>query len=157
MWDKFKKFLSYSWAAPVTAPGLLYASLFQLLGWYTWYGVSGDALVWIVNLNKSPLWLLNLWKNWYGQTVGNVVVLKLLPEKKPLVLLHEKKHVDQIMKLGIFHPIIYSLCYLAIKYGCTGSDPYYSNSFELDARRAAGQIIDVESAMSKINSAQKSS
>lgn len=155
MLSNLKKLLGYAWASPITIFGLAYAGLFQLLNWYKWYGVSDDALVWVLDLNSCPTFLLRLWRGWYGHTVGNVVVLRLLPDKKPAVLIHEKKHVDQMMRLGVFQPIIYSLCYLGIKFGCPGSNPYFTNSFEIDARRAAGQVIDVEGTLSKLNKLKK--
>ena len=34
MRDKIKKFLGYAWAGPVTLPGLIYATVFQMAGWY---------------------------------------------------------------------------------------------------------------------------
>lgn len=146
MQNKFGTILGYAWAFPVTLPGIIYASFFQLLGWHNWIGLKGDALVWVINPQKSPQFLLNLWKGWGGHTIGNVVVLRSPPDEKAVILVHEQKHVDQCMRLGIFQPIMYGLNMLAIKVGCPGSDPYYSNPFEVDARRAAGQIIDIEGA-----------
>lgn len=148
--SKFFKVLGYIWSAPVTVFGLVYALLFNLLGWYAWCGVFGDALVWVVKTDKAPTWLLNLWKKWAGHTIGNVVVLKQTPAARPVILTHEQKHVDQCMRLGVFQPLVYALSYLALKFGCTGSDPYYSNPFEIDARRAAGQIVDVEGRLKRI-------
>ena len=150
MWDKFKRYFGYVWSFPVTFFGLAYASAFQLARWYKWHGIKGDALVWCVDGDRSPQWLLKLWQGWAGHTIGNVVVLKKTPEQSPVILVHEQKHVDQCMRLGVFQPILYGLNLAAIKIGCAGSDPYYSNPFEIDARRAAGQLIDVEGAIKKI-------
>jgi hypothetical protein len=155
MWDKVKKILGYVWAGPVTAAGLIYSGTFKTLGWYAWYGVNGDALVFVVDEVKSPAWLLSAWKKWAGHTIGNVVVFKSIPDDKSLTLTHELKHVDQCMRLGIFQPIMYGLNMLAIKLGCPGSDPYYTNPFEIDARRAAGQIVDVEGTIKKFRENKK--
>jgi hypothetical protein len=140
MW---KKIFGYAWAAPVTAIGLLYATACWALGWYKWEGIHGDGLVWSVSTEKSPGWLLKLWMNWNGHAIGNAVVLRHTPEEIPVTLVHELKHVDQVMRLGIFHPVIYGLNMAAIKLGCPGSHPYYDNIFEIDARRHAGQPVDV--------------
>lgn len=148
------KFLGYVWASPVTFVGLTYASLFAALGWYKWLGVRGDALVYIVNREKSPSWLKRAWYNWAGQAIGNVVVLISEPTEKDTILKHELKHVDQVMRLGVFQPIVYAINLLAIKIGCPGSDPYFSNPMEIDARRAAGQVIDMEGALAHIKSKQ---
>lgn len=148
--SKLLRILGYVWSAPVTVFGLIYALLFNVFGWHKFHGVEGDALVWLVNAEKAPVWLMNLWKNWGGHAIGNVVVLKTSPVERPVTLVHEQKHVDQCMRLGVFQPIIYGLCWLAIKLGCPGSNAYYDNCFEIDARRAAGQVIDVEGTMKKI-------
>jgi hypothetical protein len=148
--NKIAKYAGYAWAFPVTLWGLVYVLLFWMLGWYTWYRRAGDGLVWLVNAKKAPRWLLSMWKNWAGHAVGNVVVMNQDPEAKPQTLTHELRHVEQVMRLGIFHPFAYAVCYLAIKFGCPGSDPYYSCWAEIDARRAAGQIVDVEGALKKL-------
>ena len=139
MW---KKILGYLWASPVTIVGLLYVNLCYLLGWYDWVALRGDGLVWRVN-DSSPSWLKKLWKNWGGHAIGNVVVLNTSVELDSKTLTHELKHVDQVMRLGVFQPIIYGLNLFAIKLGCPGSNPYYDNCFEIDARRAAGQPVDM--------------
>lgn len=138
-----KKILGYLWASPVTLVGALYATLFCALGWYAWEGVKEDGLVWRVNSYKCPAWLLKLWNNWGGHAIGNVVVLRYTSQESPTTLKHELKHVDQVMRLGVFQPLLYGLNFLAIKLGCTGSHPYYDNIFEIDARRHAGQPVDV--------------
>jgi len=148
--SKLSKLLGYAWAAPVSLLGISYASIFRLFGWYSWHGVEGDALVWLVNQDRAPAWLMKAWKEWGGHAVGNAVVLKFSPDIKPLTLKHEQKHVDQVMRLGIFQPIVYSINYVAILLGCPGSDPYFSNPFEIDARRHAGQTVDVEGYVKKL-------
>lgn len=145
---KVKKFLGYAWAAPVTFFGVSYAGLFHLAGWYKWVGVREDALTWRVG--AAPLWLKDLWKNWSGHAVGNVVVLNADPDSNSKILQHELVHVRQCMRLGIFHPIVYGINLIAIKLGCETSHPYYSNPFEIDARRAVGQVVDVETALKRI-------
>lgn len=144
------RYLKFVWAFPVTFFGLIYSLLFWKLGWHKYQGVRGDALVWTLNTEKAPQWLLNLWKGWAGHAVGNVIVLSRDEYATGNTLVHEQKHVDQVMRLGIFQPIVYAINLLAIKIGCVGSDPYFSNPFEIDARRAAGQLIDVEGAFKKV-------
>lgn len=144
----FKKLLGYVWSAPVTIFGLAYASVFKGVGWYDWLGVKDDALVWKVSSN-APTWLRNMWKGWAGHAIGNVVVLLNDPEKNPIYLQHEMVHVRQCMRLGIFQPIVYGICMAAIKLGCEDSHPYYDNIFEIDARRAVGQKVDVTSILKK--------
>lgn len=148
---KIRKILGYVWASPVSVFGLTYACIFTSLGWYKWNGVNGDALVWTLDYEASPDWLKRLWHAWEGHAIGNAVVLRFPPDERRITMVHELKHVDQAMRLGIFLPFLYAINYLAIKIGCPGSDPYYSNSFEIDARRHAGQVVDVEGTVKKIN------
>ena len=150
MWDKIKKYMGYVWASPLTLLGAAYAGLFTAFGWYKWARVDGDSLVWKASLNDCPLILRGYWTSWAGHAIGNVVVMndKYLDRQK--FLMHEQKHVNQMMRLGIFQPLLYGLCYVGIKLGCPGSHPYYDNPFEIDARRHAGQIVDVVSAAKKV-------
>lgn len=150
MWDKIKKYLGYAWASPLTLLGVFYAGLFSVFGWYRWIKVEGDALVWATSLEKSPSIVQSYWSSWSGHAIGNVIVMNEKYLDKQKFLIHEQKHVNQMMLLGIFQPLIYGLCYIGIKLGCLGSDPYYDNPFEIDARRHAGQIVDIVGVKNKI-------
>lgn len=149
MWDKFKQIAGYIWSSPVTLFGLSYVSAFWCLGWYKWIGQKENALVWGVK-ETAPEWLRQLWNKWSGHAIGNVIVLNVDPDNKPQVLQHELVHVRQCMRLGIFQPIIYGISYLGIKFGCEASDPYFSNPFEIDARRVSRQVVDVEGTLKKV-------
>lgn len=155
MWNKLKKLAGYAWASPVTFFGLFYAASFRALGWYRWHGVEGDGLVFMLDMQKAPRWLVNLWKGWAGHAIGNVVVLSNQLYVSGKTLTHELKHVDQVMRLGVFQPIMYGLNMIAIKVGCPGSDPYFDCPFEIDARRAAGQVIDVEGTIKKTEESRR--
>lgn len=144
------KYLGYAWASPLTALAALYTSVFTLVGWYEWSGVHGDALVWRVSMAKSPRWLRSLWRKWKGHAMGQVVVLKQAPEARHDILVHEQEHVRQCMLLGVFQPILYAFFYVIIKAFARKSDPYYSNPFELEARRVARQLIDVEGIAARV-------
>lgn len=145
----WKKVLGYTWASPVTTVCLIYAGTCHALGWYTWHGKVEDGLVWKVS-PKAPGWLQSVWKNWCGHAIGNVVVMNTDPVKKAQILQHELVHVKQCMKLGIFQPIIYAISSLGIYLGCDNSHPYWSNPFEIDARRASGQMVDIEGTLKRI-------
>ena len=156
MWDKVKKFLGYVWASPVTVVGLAYVGIFNALGWYNYYDKTEDALIWKTNSSKMPQWLGKLWKPWAGHTVGNVVVMNENFILKTLYVKHELVHARQCMRLGVFQPIVYGINLLAIKIGCEASSPYWSNPFEIDARRVVGQLIDVEGALKNAKSKKDS-
>jgi len=146
---KVKKVLGQAWASPVTAVGLVYVLALWGLGWYRWVGVREDALVW--QTGAMPGLMQRLWKGWGGHTLGSVVVMNCDPEQRPRTLQHELVHVRQCMRLGVLHPIAYGMCYLAIWAGCEDSSPYWSNPFEIDARRASGQIVDIEGTIRRLN------
>lgn len=154
MWKKIKNILGYAWASPVTIAGLAYVGIFSAFGWYKWHGRIEDGLVWRVN-PTAPVWLKKLWLAWSGHAVGNVIVLNVDPQKKVQIVQHELVHVRQVMRLGIFQPIIYGINLLAIKIGCESSDPYFSNPFEIDARRTVGQDVDVEGALKRYREAKE--
>ena len=142
--------LGWMWALPLTLVGFIYATVFSLLGWYNNRGLKGDALLWEVNPDKMPGWLKNAWKHWAGHTVGNVVVLNgnIDTHRGRITLRHEQEHVRQGMVLGIFLPVFYSMAYFGLKF-CAHAHPYYDNPFEIDARRAAGQVVDVIGAIKR--------
>lgn len=149
--SKLLKTLKLVWASPVTLVGLVYAASFGAIGWYKYVGVKEGALVWLLDHTKAPTFLMKYWKNRAGHACGNVIVLRNTIDQNPRTFKHELKHVDQVERLGVFQPIVYVISTLAIKFGCPGSSPYYSNPFEIDARRHAGQIIDIEGIDKKLH------
>lgn len=153
MIETLKKLLGYAWAAPLTLPGLLYVTLFSAFGWYKWDSVRGDALVWRVQSVNMPSWLHRfLWKKWKGQTYGQVIVMSIDPDVDygKTTLRHEQEHVCQCMRLGIFQPLVYGVAFLGLWVTRNGH-PYLDNPLEIDARRAAGQYIDIVGVFQKAN------
>jgi hypothetical protein len=142
--------LGWLWALPLTLFGLIYTTLFTVFGWYTNMGRHGDALVWNINHDRMPVLLQRAWRHWNGHTVGNVVVINgtVDTHRGRITLRHEQEHVRQGMVLGVFLPVFYSISYLGLKF-CTHAHPYYDNPFEIDARRAAGQVVDVIGALKR--------
>lgn len=147
---KAARVAGYIWAAPLTLLAFIYVTLFTLLGWYERVGTYGDALVWRPVLEKSPPWLVKFWKGWGGHACGQIVVVKhdVGSDRFKITLRHEQEHVRQCMVLGVFQPVIYSIAWLGLK-TCRHAHPYYDNPFEIDARRSAGQVIDVVGAVKR--------
>ncbi len=157
--SRFLRILGFAWSLPVTLFGLLYVGVFSAPKWYKLVGVRGDTLVWRLNEEKAPEWLKKAWAKWGGHTVGAVVVLKNNPDtdnNAKITLRHEQEHARQCMILGPFWPIVYGLIMLVMKVCCRNADPYFSHPLEVDARRAAGQLIDVEGALKKVQDKTKS-
>jgi hypothetical protein len=148
----FGRLVGFVWASPFTVMGVLYVLPMWALGLYKFLGVKGDALIW--NLTpKVPTWFLKrCWFRSEGHVMGNVIVLKHSPEtdRGRVTLRHEQEHVRQHMTLGPFMPLLYGIAWMTIKLSCRHSHPYFSNPFEVEARRAAGQIIDVEGAVKRL-------
>ena len=145
MKSKLALVLGMIWASPITAVCFLFYILpFWALGWYRYIGFRDVAWLWKVQ-ETAPDWLHRLWKGWAGHCVGNAIVMIEDPDiskRFQVVLTHEQEHVYQCMKLGVFQPIFYYLIRLVIWVSCSHAHPYYDNPFEIDARRAAGQVID---------------
>jgi len=91
-----------------------------------------------------PNWLRSTWRHLLGHAIGNIVVMNdsLDTQRGRITLRHEQEHVHQGMVLGVFLPILYALAYVGLRF-CRYAHPYYDNPFEVDARRAAGQVVDV--------------
>lgn len=142
--------LGWAWALPLTLVGFLYVTLFSFFGWYRRLGLRGDALVYEVVQDRAPHWLIKAWHRWSGHTIGNIVVLytSVDTHRGRIVLRHEQEHVHQCMVLGVFLPVLYMLAYVGLKF-CRNAHPYYDNPFEIDARKAAGQVVDVIGALKR--------
>ena len=149
--SKLTRILGFIWASPLTLLGLIYATLFTGLGWYRRTGAFGDALVWNANTDKVPTWVTKTLLWWGGHSVGNVIVMVAHPksDRGKIILRHEQEHVRQTMVLGIFQPILYGLASLSLRF-CRYGHHHYDNPFEVDARRAAAQVIDVQGTLRKI-------
>lgn len=142
--ETLKTLLGIAWASPVTLVSLLlHVVPMWLLGGYEYVGRRESALVWAVKtvVPRHMEWLKERWKGWNGHCGGNVIVVREHPDRwnSAVTLKHEQAHVRQVMTLGVFHPVIYGLCYVAIKLACPMLDPYHDTIFELAARREAGQ------------------
>lgn len=148
-------YLGILFAAPVSIlTGLFYVLPFWLLGWHKYLGVKestsgksplGVGPVWAVDKN-APEWLQKAWLGWGGHCVGSWVVLSAEPEtaeRGRILVNHELHHVHQMHTLGFFQPILYALSMLTA--WAANEKPYLANHFEVEARRVAGQIADVQS------------
>ena len=155
--NRLKNFLSIAWASPMTFLGLVLVCLPHAMGWYKYTGIKGLALTFSVNYRELPKDLQRRWQNKRAHTLGNVVVLNCdqFHESGRAVLAHELEHVRQYGILGIFFPLVYLVVWLAIATVCKLSNPRYSHAFEIEARRAAGQVVDVEGLIKKLKASKK--
>lgn len=160
--ERIKFVLGFLWAVPVTLLAfLLYVFPFWCMGWYVF--ARWHDLAWVWHLSpKAPQWLQVKWKHSAGQAVGNLVIMKSVPDSSAysqVILKHELTHVRQVMILGLFQPMIYALNYVAgtiLKKTVGHVDGYYDNLMELHARRCAGQIVDVVTLTDKLITSKSS-
>lgn len=140
--QKITRAVGLVWAAPLTLLGLLYVSFFSVLCWCKFYGRYDDALVWVVDRSAAPKWFGRGMH--CGRTMGNVILSATDPMTHvgEGMLRHEQEHVHQQMSLGVLYPVFYWFSSLGILF-CRAAHYFYDNPFETDARRAAGQVIDV--------------
>ena len=127
--------------------------LFALIpGWIRFYRYAGK-LTWAFDLQDEKIdsWYTRAWAGWGGFGAMSIVILRDRPDQVPrygVTLAHECRHSMQIWVLGLLQPILYVLISAVLlataKLGLTPSvHPYLDNPFERDARRAAGQQVDI--------------
>jgi len=154
-----KRAVGWLWASPLTVFGLLYTCAGTLFGWFKWAGIHGDVLLWRINVAKCPTWVHHRWHP-CGHTFGNVAITvesDINSSHGRLMLNHVAEHVRQAMQLGPFFPVIYLLIWSFTKLVCKHANAHFSHPFEVECRRCAGQIIDIEGTVSLLQSRRKHS
>lgn len=157
----FRLILGMLWASPITfVCFFFYIMPLWALGYYKFAG--WDEVAWVWHFQTLGLttfgfdgFMSRAWKQWSGHAFGNLVVMKVsgdlrYNESFPRMLKHEKEHVVQVMRLGVFQLILYAVNYIVGRWILRNADGYYDNIFEIDARRAAGQLIDVQGVLEKL-------
>ena len=124
---------------------------------YTFSGWDGVAWRWDYKTRSGPYlrtWFDRFvdekWRRWAGSTLGNIIVIKVYKGQRDTTVVHEHEHVKQVMRLGVFQPILYGVFWVLAKLFLDNTDPYYDCPFEIDARRAANQLIDVPGTVKRI-------
>jgi hypothetical protein len=145
---KLQRAIGWAWASPLTLLGFLAITLLQVFGWCKRNGTFGSALVWTLQLERSPTWLHRKLHLHSGCSLGNVVLLDadLDTHHGRVTLKHHQEHVRQAMALGVLHPLAYAVCWLVLA-SCDHSHPFWDHPLEIDARRSASQTIDVIGAL----------
>lgn len=158
---RVKFVMGFLWAAPVTLLSFLfYVMPFWCMGWYMFAGWRELAWCWYLN-PKAPSWIQKKWKHWAGQTVGSLIIMKQFPDNSQymnVILKHELTHVRQLMILGVFQPLLYFANWLTgtiLKKTIGHVDGYFDNLMEINARRSAGQIVDVVTLTEKIKTTRQ--
>jgi hypothetical protein len=131
--------------------------------WLAWARGTGQVVPWGVDQGKARCFCWGFRtvhgsrmseKSWRGLTVGPFIVLnsirfgtdvKLSASAIDRTIRHEYRHVQQQCWLGILMPVLYVLFSCAIWLWWHARHAYYSNPFERDARRYAGQNVEIDS------------
>jgi uncharacterized membrane protein len=107
---------------------------------------TGAYMIVVIDL-KNDAWFaskLVLGKGWGGFAFGNVVyVMDTDTERWKRTVKHESRHVVQTFLFGIIQPILYFLASIFIWIFLRKRHSYYDNPFERDARKAAGQPVEI--------------
>lgn len=141
--------LGIAWASPATLVCLLVATLLCFTGWVEWFGRVGDALVWR-KTTGAPRWTTWFWFGHHAWVMGNCVVFSVWHGDETGVrgqawhhtIRHQQEHVSQWMRLGPFTPILWFASWLTLAFS-RHAHPHFDHPMEIDARRAAGQTVDV--------------
>jgi hypothetical protein len=127
-----RRVFAYLWASPATAPGLLLAGAAALTGGRLRV-VSG-----VVEAEGGVVsWLLRR-KVCAAMTLGHVILARdrgCLERSRP----HERIHVRQFKRWGLFLIPAYLLCGLILRW--RGGDPYLDNPFEREASDETGNQV----------------
>lgn len=144
------KYVLHIWGTLIWLPFTLLFYLFYIgpclimkqLYWDGW----ADFLIpkFVVKEETAAAWFLSLWGGWWGHALPTFIVTRHDTDDPRFkrTLVHECRHVWQLFVFWIFQPIIYVLHTLYL-YLFTNRHAYYDNCFERDARRAAGQQVDI--------------
>jgi hypothetical protein len=130
--------LARVWAFPVTVFGLALWLLFRP----KYLGRNAGAY----DLLVQPGWLYRFMDSHKigAFTWGECIFYKNQTNFDSIRLkIHERRHVTQILRFGIFQPILYVM-FSGIAW-VMGMRPYYDNWFEMDARIWTGEQLNVHS------------
>ena len=144
------RILGVFWALPVTLVGVLLALLPVAMGWYEREGVHDSSFVFSQSTHV-PKWLHRIFTSSGSFTIGNTIVLEhpIASIRGRVALKHELVHAQQWRVFGVFFPLV-KLLFWAMMLPLKNVHGHYDSPLEVDARRAAGQPIDVVGALDRI-------
>lgn len=130
------------WALPVVLFSWLSTVVFWATGQLKFLRHEGI----LVEFSVVPdSWFYNkFWAGrWAGVCVGLVIWYADGYHENEFVVKHERRHAMQSMVFGIFQPILYVLHSVYLWIFRHDLHAYLNNAFEEDARRAAGQKVEL--------------
>lgn len=144
------RFIGSAWALPATLVGISYVALPAALRWFNYDGRHDGSFVFSLS-PTAPAWLKKSFESKGSHTLGEVIVLehRHTSTRGITLLKHEQEHVRQWRIYGSLFPFVKFLVSL-IMMPLRNVHLVYDSPFEIDARRAAGQPIDVIGALQRI-------
>ena len=149
-----KKFLGFLWALPASILCWLFYILPLIIFKEIKYVGKLDMFVWEFSNPINPTsWYDKLWARWAGWSGPCVVIIHENvynnPEELRITRQHELQHCKDQFKWSIFFYPAYicASAWLAVSNLWKKYEDkvhiYYSNPFEIAARKAAGQMVDI--------------
>jgi len=136
--------LGFIWVLPVSILGWLFMGLMFLLKQVEHVHIYPD-LTFVWDLRNTGWFHKSMYNRWFGFTIGNNIVVVDLGESAAngRGFLHERRHAMQNYCLGVLFFPVYILECLRILAFCKDKHAYLDNFFERDARKYAGQTVDI--------------
>jgi hypothetical protein len=139
------------------ALGILWSSPVAILAW-VFYILPVWALGWIRLSKRTGLifefvvternnWYGRAWSDWWGQALPHALIISYDAPRGGYhyirTVTHEERHCYQWFLFGPLFPILYALASIGIWVFYPNKHAYLDNPFERDARKAAGQKVDI--------------
>ena len=140
--------IKFIWLLPATIVAWLVYILPLILTKQVKYIGKYSPIIWKFRLTREETWYSEKWRDWYGWSGPCVILyrdeLSIHDDKwVGLTLKHEGRHCEQQTWLGAFFYLAYGLNCLYIYLAKKDKHVYHDNWFEKDARRAAGQKVEI--------------
>jgi hypothetical protein len=112
---------------------------------YTFEGFAGPFARFKLATKDVEPWHAKMWRGWGG--IGSYGFMCYIEHSDPAslarVIVHEGTHCWQFVILGLLQPILYIANVLFIYFFLRKKHPYLDCWFERQARRRAGQQVDI--------------
>jgi hypothetical protein len=149
MLKKWYGFFGWLWSSPVTIIMLFVSFLLVVTRQMDLYNRFG----WILEFTtvKNSWWERTFWKSWAGGSIAGVIWYHRAyvnkgreeTEWQSQLKRHERRHSEQWFVFGVLFVIAYPATVLFIFFFLKNLHSYHDHPAEVDARRAAGQLIKI--------------
>lgn len=141
----------FLWSLPVSVFGWLLGLFLLVTGQVERFWVT-EKLEFVWDMEDDGNFFKNAFakRGFWGMSLGNNIFIKDKDDvRHKRSFKHESRHCIQYYMLGIFHPIVYIIDSVCIYFFNTEKHSYYDNFLEIDARKTAGQPINIPKSMWK--------